>query len=135
VSAQFSKQGFGDFAGQFEFQAEVKKAPMWPFMVSVSLLVVSLLLIVVERGAVDSTLPVVALVGYLLTPLATAFLLIVAMRSHKNLSSKDGYEGQSGTRLIKLCSLAAGVGFLVAIPHVWQVAHYFSLVFAPGVIS
>lgn len=132
VSTQFSEQGFGDFVGQFEFQAEVKKAPVWPLIVSVSVLMVSLLLIVVERGAVDSNLLIVALIGYVLTPLAAAFLLIVAKRSHKNLSSVNGYQEQSGTRLIKYCSLVAWSGFVLAIPHVWQIAHHFSLVFAPG---
>lgn len=132
MSAQFTDSSFGDFTSSFQFETKARKAPQWPLIVGVAILVTSLLLVFVERSAQDSALLIVALIGYLLTPLATAAVLILALRNHKNLSSVDGYQEESGNTVIKRCSLIAYGGFITAIPHVWQLADYFSLVFAPG---
>jgi hypothetical protein len=95
-------------------------------------LAASVALIAVERSSQGITLLTFAFLGYVLTPLGTAAMLILAMRSHKNLSSTPGYSEATGKTQIKFCSIIAWAGFIAAIPHVWFIADYFSLVFAPG---
>jgi len=130
-----SNQDYSDYVGTFDFTTPPLKSPLWPLITSVLFLVASVAIIAVERSSQGSTLLAVALLGYILTPLGTAAMLILAMRSHKNLSSKPGYNDSTGKAQIKYCSLIAWAGFIAAIPHVWFIADYFSLMFAPGVGS
>lgn len=132
MTNSFSNQDYSDYVGTFDFTPPEHKAPVWPFITSAAFLVASVALIFVERSSQGTTLLVVALLGYILTPLGTAGMLILAMRSHKSMSSKPGYNDATGKRQIKFCSLIAWAGFVAAIPHVWFIADYFSLVFAPG---
>lgn len=130
--SDFASPTMGDFVGNFEFSAPERKAPTWPIYVGIAFLLVSIALAVVGFTLEGVPLLTVGLLGYLLTPLGTAFLLILAMRSHRTLSAVDGYVADSGTRLTKWCALVAGLGFVVAVPHIWQIADYFALLFAPG---
>jgi len=126
------EEDYSDFVGTFDFNSAEVKAPIWPIIVSGVLLGLSVALIAIERTTDGTTLLVFAFLGYALTPLSTAAMLIVAMRSNMKLSSVAGYRDSSGKKLIKSCAMVAWAGFVVAIPHVWFIADYFSLVFAPG---
>ena len=132
MSTSFPENDYGDFVGTFDFRAPEVKAPIWPLVVSAVFLVLSFALIVLERSSEGTTLLAIAFVGYVLTPLGTAAMLILAMRSHKNLSSTAGYRDASGKTQIKFCSLIAWAGFIAAIPHIWFIADHFALLFAPG---
>ena len=132
VNSTYSSQDYGDFNGTFNFSSPEVKAPVWPLIASAVVLVTSIALIAVERSSQGTTLLAVALLGYMLTPLGTAALLIMAMRNHKTMSSEAGYSDATGKARIKYCSIIAWAGFVVAIPHVWFIADYFSLVFSPG---
>lgn len=130
--SNFTGIGLGDYVDNFELPSQERKAPMWPVLVGAILLVVSVVLAFIGWSLEGSTLLVVGLIGYVLTPLGTAFVLIMAMRAHRKLSAVDGYVADSGTRVTKICAFIAGAGFIVAIPHIWQIADYFALLFAPG---
>lgn len=135
MSSSYSENDYSDFVGTFEFSAPEVKAPIWPLVISLVFLVASLALLAVERSTQGTTLLAIAVVGYILTPLGTAGILILAMRNHKNLSSVAGYRDATGKAQIKMCSLIAWAGFIAAIPHVWFIADYFALAFAPGTAS
>lgn len=135
MNSSHSSQDYSDYVGSFDFNAPEVKAPVWPLITSAVFLVASVALILVERSSQGTPLLAVALLGYILTPLGTAGMLILAMRSHKNMSSVPGYSEATGKAQIKFCSLVAWAGFIAAVPHVWFIADYFSLVFAPGVGS
>jgi hypothetical protein len=130
--SDFGSVGLGDYVDSFEFAAEEKKAPIWPAVLGVIFLVLSGVLAVVGFSLEGTPLLIVGALGYVMTPLGTAFVLIMAMRAHRQLSAVDGYIADSGTRLIRICAFIAGAGFVVAIPHIWQIADYFALLFAPG---
>lgn len=130
--SDFAGIGLGDYVDKFAFPSQETKAPKWPIFVGVLLVIVSIALAIVGLPMEGASLLIVGLLGYLLTPIATAFLLITAMRAHRKLSAVDGYLAGSGTRLIRFCAFTAGAGFIVAIPHIWQIADYFALLFAPG---
>ena len=132
MNTSFPENDYGDFVGTFDFHAPEVKAPIWPLVTSAVFLAASLALVVVERSSQGTTLLTFAFLGYGLTPLGTAAMLILAMRSHKNLSSTAGYRDASGNTQIKFCSLIAWAGFIAAIPHIWFIADYFALLFAPG---
>jgi len=130
--SDFGQDDFSDFASPYQLAAEERKAPLWPLIAGVLLLLASAGLAVIGLGLENSALLYISVIGYLLTPLGTAFTLIMAMRAHRNLSAVDGYVADSGTRAIKLCAIVAVLGFLLAIPHIWQIADFFALAFAPG---
>jgi hypothetical protein len=130
--SDFSGVGLGDYVDSFELPSEVRKAPIWPVALGLVFLVVSIILAILGLSLEGTPLLVDGLLGYLLTPLGTAFVLIMAMRAHRQLSTVDGYVADSGTRIIRFTAIIAGAGFLVAIPHIWQVADYFALLLAPG---
>lgn len=132
VMGDFSGVALGDFASNFELPSIERKAPLWPVFIGVALLIVSIGLALFGLSLEGVASLAIGLLGYLLTPLATAALLIVAMRSHRQLSAVDGYVADSGTKLIRLSAVIAVGGFLVAVPHIWQIADYFALLFAPG---
>jgi hypothetical protein len=132
VNSSYSSQDYSDYVGTFDFNAPEVKAPVWPLITSAVFLVASVALILVERSSQGTTLLAVALLGYMLTPLGTAAMLIMAMRNHKTMTSEAGYSDATGKARIKYCSLIAWAGFVVAIPHVVFIASHFSLVFAPG---
>jgi len=115
------------------FAEETKRAPWWPIVLGIAFMAVSFVLIYLERSASDTTMLTLAVLGYCLTPLATSAVLLLAMQMHRRLSTADRYDSDSGSRLVRICSFIAIAGFIVAIPHVVQIAGYFSLVFAPGV--
>lgn len=135
MSNSHSSQDFSDYVGTFDFNAPEVKAPVWPLITSAVFLIASVALIFVGTSTEGTALPTAALLGYILTPLGTAGMLILAMRSHKSMSSEPGYSDSTGKARIRSCSLIAWAGFIAAIPHVWFIADYFSLVFAPGVGS
>jgi len=122
----------GDFVSTFELPRVEVRAPWWPFAGATAAAVISLALVFIERTVTDETLLIVAVAGYVLTPFATAGFLILAMAMHRKMSIVYGYVEASGQRQIKWCSLVAWAGFIIAIPHIWQVADYFSLLLAPG---
>lgn len=128
----FSELGLGDYVDSYEFSSEAQKAPLWPMIFGLVLLAFSVILAAIGFSQEGTTMLIVGIAGYFLTPLGTAFVLIMAMRTHRKLSAVDGYVADSGTRLIKFCALIAGAGFIAAIPHIWQISEYFALVFAPG---
>jgi hypothetical protein len=123
---------FADFSAPYQVLAEERRAPWWPWALGVAFLALSAVLALVGFGSENGSLVYVGVVGYLLTPLGTAFLLIMAMRSHRQLSATEGYVADSGTRVVKFCAVIAVAGFVLAIPHIWQISDYFALLFAPG---
>lgn len=130
--SDFDVDSFGDFSSPYQVEAEPRRAPWWPFVLGAAFLLISIVLVLAGLGSEGETLLYISVIGYLLTPLGTAFTLIMAMRAHRKLSGVDGYVADSGTRLVKLCAMVAVLGFLLAIPHIWQIADYFALIFAPG---
>jgi len=130
--SDFSNDEFADFTSRYQMAAEEQRAPWWPLILGAVFLVVSAALALVGLGPGNSTLVYISVLGYLLTPLGTAFVLIMAMRAHRQLSATDGYVADSGTRVVKFCAMIAVAGFLLAILHIWQIADYFALLFAPG---
>lgn len=112
---------------------ETKRAPWWPVALGVLFMAASLFVVFLERTASDAQLLIYAFLGYGFTPLATAAVLVIAMQIHRKLSTADRYDSDSGNRMVRICAFIAGGGFILAIPHVWQIADYFSLLFAPGV--
>jgi len=132
VSNSSAESPFAEFIGAFELPTVERRAPWWPFAGALMAAALSLGLVFVERSVTDRTLLIVALIGYFLTPFATAVFLILAMALHRRMSVVYGYVEASGQRQIKWCSLVAWSGFVIALPHIWQVADYFSLLLAPG---
>lgn len=130
--SDFRDDTFGDFSSPFHVEAEARRAPWWPLLMGVAFLLVSGFLALMGQAPEDAAPLYIGVMGYVLTPLGTAFTLIMAMRAHRKLSGVDGYVADSGTRLVKFCAIIAITGFLLAIPHIWQVADYFALLFAPG---
>lgn len=130
--SDFLGASLSDYTGNFELPSVERRAPIWPVTVGGVALIVSIGLAVLSFSLEGGPSLTVGLVGYALTPLVTAFLLIAAMRSHRKLSAVDGYVADSGTTSIKIAAAIAGAGFIVAIPHIWRVADYFALIFAPG---
>lgn len=130
--SDFGHESFTGYADPYEVASEQRRAPWWPFILGVVLLALSALLTVVGFSLDSGALLFVSVIGYILTPLATAFALIMAMRAHRTLSTVDGYVADSGLRITKLCAFVALAGFVFAIPHIWRIADYFALLFAPG---
>jgi hypothetical protein len=124
--------GLSDYIDQFELPTEERKAPTWPVFLGLVLLLTSLALAIPGFSMDGAWLLIVGALGYILTPLGTAFVLIMAMRAHRQMSAIDGYKADSGTRVIRLCAYIAVAGFVLAVPHIWQIADYFALLFAPG---
>lgn len=111
---------------------ETKRAPWWPIALGIFFMAASLFVLYLERTASDTQLLTYAVCGYLLTPLATAAVLVIAMQIHRKLSTAVRYNADSGNRVVRICSFIAVGGFILAIPHVLQISLYFSLLFAPG---
>jgi hypothetical protein len=128
----FGHESFTGYADPYEVAYEQRRAPWWPFALGLVFLALSALLAVIGLSLENGALLFTSIIGYVLTPLATAFALIMAMRAHRTLSTVDGYIADSGTRLVKMCAIIALAGFVLAIPHIWRIADYFALLFAPG---
>lgn len=137
MSDWLASDGANDWAQPatgFSFTDEQAKASYTPVWVGAAALVLSVLSLFVSSGAEEtsSLRAGVALIAYLLTPLATAAALVWAMRAHRSHGSGASYDAASGTKVVRAASLVAILGFIAAVPQIWILSDYVALLFGGG---
>ncbi|MFM8154992.1 MAG: hypothetical protein ACKOAF_02795 [Actinomycetes bacterium] len=111
------------------------RAPVFPVLVAMGLLVVSVLLNIPGSGSRGVSELIIGIVGYLITPIGTALTLVWAMRIHNQYTAKDLYDSSTGQRLVKYCSVIAILGFVAGLVHILHIANWFAILLAPGTSS
>ena len=118
----------------FAFSDEEMNASRVPVVVALIALIVSVLSLFISSNVEETSSLRVALAisAYVLTPFATSGALVWAMKSHRSQGANQSYASGSGTKVIRFCSVIAILGFIAAIPQIWIVSDYFSLLFGGG---
>lgn len=118
----------------YVFLDEPSRASALPVVVAVVALAISVFSLFVSSGSDETSQIrlVVAVIAYLLTPFVTAGALVWAMKSHRSHGASNGYDSRSGAKVVRICSVVAILGFVVAVPQIWIVSDYFALVFGGG---
>lgn len=97
--------------------SDVVRAPAWPLYVSIGAAVLSLLLSVTGFNQPASSRWIFGAVGYLLTPLVSAIMLVMARSAHLHRIARqaDVYDQVTGERLQKRLTLLVIIAFVISV--------------------
>lgn len=120
-----SSNPFGDGSSQGVFTFDPVKLPTWTRWVNIALLAVSVLgwIPVFLAWGTDNAI-LFAASGYVITPLLSTMMLIIARAQHLKFQKKTHYLLADGREKVKVVGMISAISFLISFPHVLYLANY-----------
>ena len=120
-----SSNPFGDSSSQGILRLDPVKLPTWTRWGNIALLVVSALgwIPVFLAWGTDNAI-VFAVFGYVITPLFSTMMLIIARAQHLKFQKKSHYLLADGREKVKVVGMISAISFLISFPHVFYLANY-----------